>query len=214
VPCYLDGYGWLGSDGCYYGKDGGGFLGPNYWMKWCLDLAAGDPIWRGTVWLASPPGIVGSAVQHGRRTFPSGARGSRPPPTWRRAPWSAADCVASADQARTRPSPPAPRRPGRRGRRYGRIRCPGAAARLRRRAGVRRRRRAESCGVCGSSILQHPRRQRRPRLATSTEVDDVGRTQASRPALVGDSIRVAFTPGGCDRGSCGVAHARPLGKRL
>lgn len=96
----------------------------------------------------------------------------------------------------------------------GRIRCPGAAARLRRRAGVRRRRRAESCGVCGSSILQHPRRQRRPRLATSTEVDDVGRGQASRPALVGGSIRVAFTPGGCDRGSCGVAHARPLGKRL
>jgi hypothetical protein len=63
VPCYLDGYGWLGSGGCYYGKDGGGFLGPNYWMKWCLELAAGDPIWRGTVWLASPPGIVGSAVQ-------------------------------------------------------------------------------------------------------------------------------------------------------
>jgi hypothetical protein len=63
VPCYLDGYGWLGGGGCYYGKDSGGFLGPNYWMKWCMDPATGEPIWRGTVWLASPPGIVGSAVQ-------------------------------------------------------------------------------------------------------------------------------------------------------
>jgi hypothetical protein len=63
VPCYLDGYGWLGRGGCYYGKDGGGFLAPHYWTRWCTDPATGDLTWRGTVWLASPPGIVGSAVQ-------------------------------------------------------------------------------------------------------------------------------------------------------
>jgi hypothetical protein len=32
-------------------------------MKWCPDPATGDLTWRGTVWLASPPGMFGSAVQ-------------------------------------------------------------------------------------------------------------------------------------------------------
>lgn len=80
VPCYVDGYGWLGSGGCYYGKDSGGFLGPNYWTKWCMDPATGDLIWRGTVWLANPPGIVGSAVQQAvdRLSMPKPAIAANP----------------------------------------------------------------------------------------------------------------------------------------
>ena len=35
--------GWLGGDGCYYGKDGGGFLPPNQWIRTCFDPVTGNP---------------------------------------------------------------------------------------------------------------------------------------------------------------------------
>jgi hypothetical protein len=57
VECH-NGFGWLGSDGCYYGKDGGGFLPPNEWIRWCFDPATGDTIKWGTVWLPNPPAAL------------------------------------------------------------------------------------------------------------------------------------------------------------
>jgi len=62
VDCHNE-FGWLGSDGCYYGKDSGGFLGPNYWIRTCFDPATDAFISWGTVWLASPPGALGVLTQ-------------------------------------------------------------------------------------------------------------------------------------------------------
>jgi len=58
VECH-NAWGWLGSDGCYYGKDEGGFLGPNYWIRSCFDPATDTFISWGTVWLPNPPGALG-----------------------------------------------------------------------------------------------------------------------------------------------------------
>jgi len=58
VECH-NGFGWLGSDGCYYGKDEGGFLGPNYWIRSCFDPVTDTFISWGTVWLPNPPGALG-----------------------------------------------------------------------------------------------------------------------------------------------------------
>ena len=62
VECH-NGFGWLGSDGCYYGKDDRGFLGPNYWIKSCFDPVTDTFVSSGTVWLANPPGAVGLVTQ-------------------------------------------------------------------------------------------------------------------------------------------------------
>jgi hypothetical protein len=63
VPCYTEGFGWLGSDGCYYGKDGGGFLGENYYIKTCYDPATDEFIFGGTVWLPNLPTTLDIMVQ-------------------------------------------------------------------------------------------------------------------------------------------------------
>ena len=57
VEC-KNGFGWLGSDGCYYGKDSGGFLPPNYWIRTCSDPVTGNPVNWGTVWLPNPPAAL------------------------------------------------------------------------------------------------------------------------------------------------------------
>ncbi|WP_246002510.1 hypothetical protein [Allorhizocola rhizosphaerae] len=57
VECH-NGFGWLGSDGCYYGKDGGGFLPPNDWIRWCFDPNTGDTINWGIVYLPNPPAAL------------------------------------------------------------------------------------------------------------------------------------------------------------
>jgi hypothetical protein len=63
VDCH-NAFGWLGSDGCYYGKDGGGFLPANQWIKICLDPATGDPIPGFTiVTLPRPPAALGVITQ-------------------------------------------------------------------------------------------------------------------------------------------------------
>jgi hypothetical protein len=54
VECH-NGFGWLGSDGCYYGKDSGGFLPPNEWIRHCIDAATGNLIYRGVVYVPRPP---------------------------------------------------------------------------------------------------------------------------------------------------------------
>jgi len=63
VPCYSEGFGWLGSDGCYYGKDGGGFMPPNEYLKFCLDPATGDLVYQGIVSLRNPPVTLAAMIQ-------------------------------------------------------------------------------------------------------------------------------------------------------
>ena len=63
VPCYSEGFGWLGSDHCYYGKDGGGFLPPNEYLKFCYNPATGNLDYQGVVWLASPPASLAAMIQ-------------------------------------------------------------------------------------------------------------------------------------------------------
>ncbi|MDG4793614.1 hypothetical protein [Micromonospora sp. WMMD1082] len=55
VPCYSEAWGWLGSDGCYYGKDGGGFLPEQWYIRLCYDPASGNMNFEGTVFLDDPP---------------------------------------------------------------------------------------------------------------------------------------------------------------
>ena len=55
VDCYTSGFGWLGSDGCYYGKDGGGFLPANEWIRTCVDPVTGNSTNWGVAYLATPP---------------------------------------------------------------------------------------------------------------------------------------------------------------
>ena len=57
VECQ-NGFGWLGSDGCYYGKDGGGFLPPNEWIRTCFDPVTGTSTNWGIVYLATPPAAL------------------------------------------------------------------------------------------------------------------------------------------------------------
>ena len=47
-------FGWLGSDGCYYGKDPGTNLAPNQWTRTCFNLANGFAS-QDTVLLLDPP---------------------------------------------------------------------------------------------------------------------------------------------------------------
>ncbi|GIH10050.1 hypothetical protein Rhe02_81170 [Rhizocola hellebori] len=62
VEC-SNGFGWLGSDGCYYGKDPQGFLPPNEWIKTCIDPAT-DVVTRwGVVYLPRPPVALDSVTQ-------------------------------------------------------------------------------------------------------------------------------------------------------
>ncbi|MFI9641426.1 hypothetical protein ACIG87_15400 [Micromonospora sp. NPDC051925] len=63
VECQ-NGFGWLGSDGCYYGKDYSDYLPANQWIKTCLDPATGDPIPGMTiVTLLQPPAALGMITQ-------------------------------------------------------------------------------------------------------------------------------------------------------
>lgn len=63
MPCYSDVWGWLGSDGCYYGKDSGGFLPPNEYLKTCYDPATDTFVFGGTVYLANPPTTLTIMIQ-------------------------------------------------------------------------------------------------------------------------------------------------------
>jgi hypothetical protein len=63
VPCYTKGFGWLGGDGCYYGKDSGGFLPANQYIKRCLDRDTGNLIFAGIVLLNSPPATLAMMIQ-------------------------------------------------------------------------------------------------------------------------------------------------------
>jgi hypothetical protein len=63
VECH-NAFGWLGKDGCYYGKDGSNFLPVNQWIKTCLDPATGDPIpGLSIVTLFQPPAALGVVTQ-------------------------------------------------------------------------------------------------------------------------------------------------------
>ena len=72
VPCYSDAWGWLGTDGCYYGKDGGGFLPDGWYIKTCYDPATGNLTFGGTAFLTNPPTTLGIMVERAlsRLTFP------------------------------------------------------------------------------------------------------------------------------------------------
>ena len=61
VEC-SNGFGWLGSDGCYYGKDAQGFLPPNEWIKTCIDPVT-DVITRWDVYLPRPPVALDTVTQ-------------------------------------------------------------------------------------------------------------------------------------------------------
>jgi hypothetical protein len=63
VDCYTSGFGWLGSDGCYYGKDGGGFMPANEYIKTCYDPATGNMVFGGTVFLNGPPATLAIMIQ-------------------------------------------------------------------------------------------------------------------------------------------------------
>ncbi|MGJ3224010.1 hypothetical protein ACQEUV_01305 [Micromonospora aurantiaca (nom. illeg.)] len=56
-------FGWLGGDGCYYGKDAGNFLPANQWIKTCIDPASGDMVNGGVVTLFQPPAALGVVTQ-------------------------------------------------------------------------------------------------------------------------------------------------------
>ncbi|WP_239141515.1 hypothetical protein [Actinoplanes campanulatus] len=56
-------FGWLGSDGCYYGKDNGGFLPANQWLKTCIDPATDETTEWGIVTLFQPPAALSALTQ-------------------------------------------------------------------------------------------------------------------------------------------------------
>ncbi|GAA1370185.1 hypothetical protein [Catellatospora chokoriensis] len=62
VDCH-NAWGWLGSGGCYYGKDGYNHLPDHYYIKTCYDPATGD--WRtlGTVYLAQTPSALAAITR-------------------------------------------------------------------------------------------------------------------------------------------------------
>lgn len=63
VDCY-NGFGWLGSGGCYYAKDPGWVLQPNEWIKRCIDPNAPDVyISFGVVLLPTPPQTLTALLQ-------------------------------------------------------------------------------------------------------------------------------------------------------
>ncbi len=63
VDCYTEGFGWLGSDGCYYGKDGGGFLPANEYMKTCYDPDTGNLVFGGIARLFAPPATLAIMIR-------------------------------------------------------------------------------------------------------------------------------------------------------
>src|SRR5262245_24209532 len=63
VPCYAEEFGWLGRDGCYYGKDGGGFLPANEYIKTYYDPASGNLVFGGTARLDAPPATLAGMIQ-------------------------------------------------------------------------------------------------------------------------------------------------------
>lgn len=63
VDCHSDTFGWLGTGGCYYGKDAGGFQPSQEYIKTCLDAATGDLTPAGTVWLLNPPSSLAAAAR-------------------------------------------------------------------------------------------------------------------------------------------------------
>jgi hypothetical protein len=80
VPCYSAGFGWFGGDGCYYGKDGGGFLPDGWYIKSCYDPATGEFTNGGTVFLTDMPVTLDILVQRAlsRLTFPKPVMASNP----------------------------------------------------------------------------------------------------------------------------------------
>jgi hypothetical protein len=56
-------FGWLGSDGCYYGKDSGGFLPTNEWIRTCIDPATDQTLSVSTVILDQPPAALAVLTQ-------------------------------------------------------------------------------------------------------------------------------------------------------
>lgn len=63
VPCYSEAWGWLGSGGCYYGKDDGGFLPDGWYVKQCYNPATDELTFGGTVFLTDPPIALAMMVQ-------------------------------------------------------------------------------------------------------------------------------------------------------
>jgi hypothetical protein len=62
VPCYST-YGWLGADGCYYGKDSGNFLPTYEYIKTCYDPATHNFVSNGTALLLDPPATLAIMAQ-------------------------------------------------------------------------------------------------------------------------------------------------------
>ncbi|GIE89741.1 hypothetical protein [Actinoplanes regularis] len=62
VECY-NSFGWLGSDGCYYGKDSGGFLPANEWIRTCINPTTDEVLSVSTVILDAPPVALGVLTQ-------------------------------------------------------------------------------------------------------------------------------------------------------
>jgi len=62
VEC-ADAFGWYGDGGCYYGKDPGGFLPAQQWIKSCIDPATGNVNRVGVVLLLSPPVSLETVVR-------------------------------------------------------------------------------------------------------------------------------------------------------
>jgi hypothetical protein len=56
-------FGWLGSDSCYYGKDPGGYLPANQWIKTCINPATDETTDWGVVTLYQPPAALGALTQ-------------------------------------------------------------------------------------------------------------------------------------------------------
>ncbi|GIM86620.1 hypothetical protein [Salinispora arenicola] len=80
VPCYSEAWGWLGSDGCYYGKDDGRFLPDQWYIKLCYDPASGNTNFEGTVFLDDPPLTLAILAQRAvsRLTMPRPVIASNP----------------------------------------------------------------------------------------------------------------------------------------
>jgi hypothetical protein len=78
VECHNE-FGWLGNDGCYYGKDDGGFLPPDQWIKTCLN-ADGTGGFNGVVTLNGPPASLAAVTQQAisQLTIPKPAVAANP----------------------------------------------------------------------------------------------------------------------------------------
>lgn len=63
VDCYSEGFGWFGGDGCYYGKDPGGFLPSDEWTKRCYNPATDEYTDEGIVLLFDPPAVLQTTLR-------------------------------------------------------------------------------------------------------------------------------------------------------